>query len=127
MDHFLRVPLRSVLFVVGLAVSLSLVAAACGGADEAVSTDTASDTESAPASESETGSAAPEPAEPAESDPSASADGQTDGEVAADPAADSHSFPDLATTNIADGSTINLADQLAGGGTPVLLWFFAPH
>ena len=43
------------------------------------------------------------------------------------PVAD-HNFPDLNTVNVADGSTVNLAAQeLAGGDTPVLLWFYAPH
>ena len=38
-----------------------------------------------------------------------------------------HLFPDLETVRVTDGATINLADELAGGDTPILLWFYAPH
>ena len=36
-------------------------------------------------------------------------------------------FPDLEVIDIVDGSTVNLSQELFGGDTPVLLWFWAPH
>lgn len=36
-------------------------------------------------------------------------------------------FPDVAVTDLANQAEINLAQTLAGGDTPVLLWFWAPH
>ncbi len=117
--------------VAGAAIALGLVAAACGAeaattidaapADE--QTSSASDEESAvdqaesegPAADSDDAadSTADADAEPAESDDAA--------------AVDNHLFPDLDTVNIVDGSTLNLAAELAGGDTPILLWFWAPH
>ncbi len=121
-------------------VVTALVAAACGG--ESATVDTA-----AQASDAQTPAAdeATQESEDAASDDSSSegstADQETseaetpeaagpdeDAEEAAEPEpVGDHEFPDLGTVNIADGSAVNLADQLAGGDTPVLLWFFAPH
>lgn len=38
-----------------------------------------------------------------------------------------HLFPSVDVVDIATGETINVAAELAGGDTPVLLWFWAPH
>lgn len=38
-----------------------------------------------------------------------------------------HLFPDVETLDVATGASVNLATELAGGDTPVLLWFWAPH
>lgn len=38
-----------------------------------------------------------------------------------------HLFPDMDVIDIQTGATINLAAELAGGDTPILLWFWAPH
>ena len=37
------------------------------------------------------------------------------------------SFPTIDVTDVATGETIDLAEELAGGELPVLLWFWAPH
>jgi hypothetical protein len=36
-------------------------------------------------------------------------------------------FPDVDVQLVADGSTVNLKEELQGGDLPVLLWFWAPH
>jgi hypothetical protein len=36
-------------------------------------------------------------------------------------------FPDVSVQNVADGSSVNLQQELQGGDLPVLLWFWAPH
>ena len=38
-----------------------------------------------------------------------------------------HLFPDVDVVEIATGEPLNLADELAGGDRPILLWFWAPH
>lgn len=103
----------------GVVLAMALVAAACGSG----STDTTA-----------SGSASAGDAEPAESSVAPAATDAPTGS-ASEPAAEAegpspvapHSFPDLDTVTIGDGATVNLADELAGGDTPVLLWFFAPH
>jgi hypothetical protein len=109
--------------LLGIVMGVALIAAACGSSDPVTEA-------SAPADETDTStssSAAPttDDADGAQAEPS---DSET-AEETTPPAADAtpHVFPDLSTTSIVDGTTINLADQLAGGDTPVLLWFFAPH
>jgi hypothetical protein len=123
-------PLVAVLLV------LALVAAACGGSntdvvDTAAGQATAEDADSGQGAAQDTDSGQSDDADPADTD---SDGGDSTGESDTDEAAEApasepiaHQFPELTTVNIADGSTVNLADQLAGGDTPVLLWFFAPH
>jgi hypothetical protein len=108
--HRFQRPIRPL----GAVVALGLLATACGSG-------TGAEIEAAtPAAEpTTTGEAVGTTAAP-ESSTSASA--ETAGESAAP-----HFFPNLDTVDIVDGSTINLADQLSGGDTPVLLWFWAPH
>ena len=36
-------------------------------------------------------------------------------------------LPSVDVVDVATGDTFNLADQLGGGDTPILLWFWAPH
>jgi hypothetical protein len=90
------------------ALALSATAAACGqtASETAASggTDTAASTDDGAGAGGDTG------------------DGAGQGAASAD-----HQFPDLDVVTVADGATINLAGELAGGDTPVLLWFWAPH
>jgi hypothetical protein len=44
-----------------------------------------------------------------------------------DPATEENLFPDIAVLDVQTGDSVNLAAQLGGGDTPVLLWFWAPH
>ncbi len=122
-------------------LAFALVVAACGsggdtqtaGSGAAAEEPTAAATPSTDEATAESdGSATADSADEAAVEPGADAEPQTEteteGEAEAEgPQADEHVFPDLETVNIVDGSTINLADQLAGGDTPILLWFFAPH
>lgn len=105
--HRFRNPAR----VAGIGLTIALVAAACG-------------TEVAPTVQAAETTGATESSAAAETS-SDSAGGEQEAEGPA-PVID-HLFPDVNTLNIVDGSTINLATELAGGDTPVLLWFWAPH
>ncbi|MEM9561872.1 MAG: hypothetical protein AAGA93_04600 [Actinomycetota bacterium] len=116
-------------------LALALVAAACGsGGDDAQTTESGASTESSVAAEtpstdeSDGAADAAEPSATEESDGAAAPSTDAEPEAEAEgPRLDDHVFPDLETVNIVDGTTVNLADQLAGGDTPILLWFFAPH
>ncbi len=105
----------------GVALAMALVAAACGSGT-ADTTDAGSSTgqEATPAAAAS--SAAPAATEDATED-AAESEPEAEGPSPVAP----HSFPDLDTVTIGDGAPLNLADELAGGDTPVLLWFFAPH
>ena len=104
--------------VAAIAVTIGLIAAACGSDPAPID---ASAGEPVAATEQSTAGSDSQDSAPAAD--AAEAEPEVEGPaVAAD-----HLFPDLSTVNIADGSTLNLAQQLAGGDTPVLLWFFAPH
>lgn len=114
----------------GVVLAMALVAAACGSGS-ADTTDAGSSTEpeatpaessAAPADGDDADSAEPE-ADEAEPEAAGSEEAEAEGPSPVGP----HSFPDLDTVTISDGAPINLADELAGGDTPVLLWFFAPH
>jgi hypothetical protein len=104
----------------GVVVAIALLGAACGSgsADLDTAATTGSSVETAPADATTEG-------------PAPTAEPSTTGQAAAEPEGPQpvpdHAFPDLDTVDIADGSTVNLADRLAGGDTPVLLWFWAPH
>ena len=101
-------------------MALSLVAAACGS--EADSVDVVSEgTAPETSTESSDGTQAPT----TETDGPVVSSQDEDDETAAP--VENHRFPDLNTVNIVDGATLNLAEELAGGDTPVLLWFWAPH
>ncbi len=104
----------------GIALALSLVAAACGSETDSV--DVASEG-SAPETSALSTADAETPA--SESEEPAAPGSDEDDETAAP--VENHSFPDLDTVNIVDGASLNLAQELAGGDTPVLLWFWAPH
>lgn len=115
--------------VVALAATIALLAAACGSNPEPIdaaasepvaATDQSTDE---PTSGADSGSG-PQEQDPAPEVDAATEEAETEGPS---PAATDHLFPDLNTVNIADGSSLNLAQQLAGGDTPVMLWFFAPH
>ncbi|MEL6981638.1 MAG: hypothetical protein AAFO29_04355 [Actinomycetota bacterium] len=109
----------------GAALALALVAAACSSG----STDTTATGSETASTAAETTEAAPATSESTESTESAASDdsAEPEAEVEGPTPAIEHSFPDLDTVTIGDGATVNLADELAGGDTPVLLWFFAPH
>lgn len=103
-------------------MAVALVAAACGAEvapslDVSVAADGGAETQTV------------EPAPETDTDVAESSDSSGDEEAeAAGPApVISHVFPNLETVNIVDGQPLNLADELAGGDTPVLLWFWAPH
>lgn len=104
---------------------MSLVAAACGSGDP--------DTTASPTLATDAPAAEPEEATSDDADPASETepdDGATseDGEDSAAEAPPSeHLFPDIDVVDIPTGDTVNLAAQLAGGDTPVLLWFWAPH
>lgn len=104
-------------------MALALTVAACGA-------DTASTTEAADQS-GDTGSASVASDSTTAATEATAADSSSTEAAPAEAAGPSapvgHTFPDLNTVNVADGSTINLAQELAGGDTPILLWFFAPH
>lgn len=105
-----------------IAVTIGLIAASCGSDPDPIE---ASAAESQPATEEST--TGPD-SEDATGDSAAEADGtEADPELEGPAVVGDHLFPDLSTVNIADGSTVNLAQHLAGGDTPVMLWFFAPH
>jgi hypothetical protein len=74
--------------------------------------------------------------DPAATDDTAVADdpAATDDPAADESAADDEStepvvnlFPDVDVLNVADGSSLNLAQELGGGDKATLLWFWAPH
>ncbi len=117
--HSHNYPIR----VAGAAIVIGLLASACGA-------ETTTTVDAAPASDQTAGDAAPasEPVGPAEPAADESAETTEEASAADEPAAvTQHLFPDLDTVNIVDGSTINLAAELAGGDKPILLWFWAPH
>jgi hypothetical protein len=101
-----------------LGLALVLLAAACG-------TEVAPTVNASSGSESTEGSAATTSSDAAPSSADTAED--TAEEVAGPAPAADHLFPDINTLDIVDGSTVNLAQELAGGDTPVLLWFWAPH
>lgn len=96
--------------VIASTLALALLASACGAGDSGGTT-----IEQAAAEQDVV-------AEPAES-----ADDGAEAEQAGPKVPTAHLFPDLQTVRVTDGEAINLADELAGGDTPILLWFFAPH
>lgn len=126
--------------VIGLLAALALLAAACSSDSGSQTLDAAAPDDPAPTEPADSTEPAPQPSADAESetDPAseseapeatAGADGDAESEApAAEPAEDdNHLFPDVSTVNVKSGDTINLAAELAGGDTPVLFWFFAPH
>lgn len=123
---------RSVTRLIALLLALSLGAAACGGGETADDAATGSDS-SAPETSSDTdpdsdGAASDNNNDEGgaeEAEASSSDDGADAGSD--EPPATENLFPDVDVVNISDGSTINLATELGGGDTPLLLWFFAPH
>ncbi len=110
--------------------ALALVVSACGTDS---TTDDASaqgeDGASVVASSEDQGEAA----ETAEDGGAAAADGYGEGapesasEPATDVAAAAVNVPAVEVLDIADGSVINLADELAGDDRAILFWFWAPH
>ncbi len=107
-----------------------LLAAACGSeAAIEASSDVGSDGSSSVESDASSDSSSDAGAEAEGPTPAATAgdEGGESTESEGPAVATEHFFPDLNTVNIADGTTLNLAEELAGGDTPVLLWFFAPH
>ncbi|MFT7598984.1 MAG: hypothetical protein ACI8TP_001909 [Acidimicrobiales bacterium] len=91
-------------------LAISLAASACGASS------TAADAPAIPRGSADAGDAAP-----AEADDMASVDDEED------PATEENLFPDIAVLDVQTGDSVNLAAQLGGGDTPVLLWFWAPH
>ncbi|MEM7326779.1 MAG: hypothetical protein AAF531_27090 [Actinomycetota bacterium] len=119
--------------LVGVVAAIALLAAACASEASGPTLDAALAEDSGSAvDESTTSAAADETEAPEAEGPQVDdgADGTGDGaaEEADEPAdVGNHLFPDLTTVNVKDGGSLNLATELAGGDTPVLLWFYAPH
>ncbi len=122
-----------------LLLALSLGAAACGsdgsstatGGDSSGGDSSTAESASPDESSSDADSDGADSAGDADETADQTADDSTD-DGSADEAADGDTaavnlFPDVDVLNIADGATINLSDELAGGDRPVLLWFWAPH
>ncbi|MEM9134511.1 MAG: hypothetical protein AAF962_00855 [Actinomycetota bacterium] len=107
----MRLRPRRVPTLVGVMAALALAVAACGSGatDDA---DTAAEATTAPANTPSAADTTDEAAEP------------VGPEV---PAPAENLFAPVDVVNIADGSTLNLAEELAGDDRPVLLWFWAPH
>ena len=94
-------------------VAAAMVFAACGTDTTETATGAENATESSAQASTDSGTTA---------ETVASEAGAAEGDATA-----SSSFPNLDTVNIATGESVNLAAELAGGTTPVMLWFFAPH
>lgn len=105
----------------GVIVAAALLAAACGSETSAPALDTAA------VGDTVTSQSSQEEAAQSETSAAPVADTEEPAETTAAPEVSSHLFPDLNTLNVKDGSSVNLATELAGGDTPVLLWFYAPH
>lgn len=116
-------------------LALSLGAAACGA--DSSSTDAGS-AESAPPTVQESSEAEPESESESESasdtgsneeaaDPGDDSGDDVEESAASDAAPAENLFPDVDVLDIPTGETVNLKAELAGGDTPVLLWFWAPH
>ncbi len=104
-----------------LLLGLTLGAAACGSSSDSPDT-------SAAGSSSEAISASSD----GDANDGASNDGASNDDASSDAAADAGAstenlFPDVNVLSISDGATLNLSEELSGGDTAVLLWFFAPH
>lgn len=50
-----------------------------------------------------------------------------DGATGSDPIPTENVFADIDVLDVYTGEWVNLEAELAGGDTPVLLWFWAPH
>ena len=115
--------------LIGAVLAVTLVAAACGSEPANTLEAAANGTTTSQAGQPDQDAEATEPSElteaPAGDDQAAEGNDAEASETTEAPL--QHLFPDLDTVNVADGSTLNLADELAGGDTPVLLWFYAPH
>jgi hypothetical protein len=101
-----------------VAAALALAATACG-TDSTAEVESGAGTDTTETTAAATGST--------DASATTAATTTSPGDTTAPPAAGDHVFPDLDTVEISTGATVNLADQLAGGDTPILLWFFAPH
>jgi len=124
-------PRRPGLTVLSVALAAVLAVSACGsGADdeqaEAVASSDAAagqqttvDQESGDSATTNTTTAETATPETTTSDDTTS-DSESEDPVEAN-------FPMVEVLNVADGSTVQLADELAGGDKPILLWFWAPH
>ena len=119
--------------LISLLLAFSLTAVACGGGE--TTSDSASNDAEADASAVEAeGGVESDSAQPAsDAEPASDAGSDSDAEPASDEessddgAAAENLFPDVEVVNVSDGSALNLAAELGGGDTPVLLWFWAPH
>lgn len=99
---------------------LAFAIASCGSSVEVDSTsgssaDDVADSDAAAADSTPEGDASAEQSAPAESE---SAEAATDS---------LGSFPALNVANVSNGEIVNLQQELSGGESPILLWFYAPH
>lgn len=108
-------------------VALGLLVSACGSGSTssselgAASESRQSGGDSAPTSDGSSESSTASTGQDAEGQ----AEGQED--TVGPTAPTEHLFPSIDVVSVHTGETMNLADELAGGDRPVLLWFWAPH
>lgn len=105
--------MRSPSQVLALSLVVALIAAACGSSPPEASSPTAA---TSPTSATSSGSSS-----------TISSNPSSDTATSADSAASENLFPDIDVAVVGTGDTVNLKQELAGGDTPVLLWFWAPH
>jgi hypothetical protein len=113
-------PTRPYASTILLAAAFSLGVAACGGSadNNAIApTESPASSSTVAADDSPAASDAVSDGEPADS--------STESAESAETAA--NFFPDIDVLDVSTGDSANLATELGGGDTPVLLWFWAPH
>ena len=106
---------------VALLVAMGLAASACGGGSaDQVNTESRSTDQTAAATESNSAGAGAGANEGA-----GAREGSGGSEAATD--ASTANFPSADVIDLGSGSTVNFAEEIAGGSLPTLIWFWAPH
>ena len=106
--------MRSPSQVLALSLTVALIAAACGSSSPEASSPTTATSRTSTTS-------------PGSASSATSSNPSSDTATSADSAASENLFPDIDVAVVGTGDTVNLKKELAGGDTPVLLWFWAPH
>jgi hypothetical protein len=113
-----------------VAAALALAVSACGTDSTTDDASAQGDNGASVAASSEDRGDAAETADDG-GDAAADTDGEGAPETASEPeteaAAAAVNVPAVEVLDVADGSVINLADELAGEDRAVLFWFWAPH
>lgn len=104
---------------VALLVAMGLAASACGGGSaDQVNTESGSTDQTAAATESNSAGAGA-------NEGAGAREGSGGSEAATD--ASTANFPSADVIDLGSGSTVNFAEEIAGGSLPTLIWFWAPH